>query len=290
MPTKVEKDSVTGTETTGHEWDGIRELNTPLPKWWLYVFYATILWSLGYYVIYPAIPTGTGHTAGVIEYTARKDLGTTMAAVEASRAGWLSQLRDTAVEDIGRDPALFEVAVAGGRAAFADNCAPCHGTGAAGATGYPNLLDDAWLWGGTVDAIHTTIRHGIRWPQDDDTRLSEMPRFGVDEILERDQIVDVAEFVLSLSGNAGDVAAAERGAVVFEENCAACHGEAGEGIPDLGAPRLNDAIWLYGGDKRAIIETVANSRAGVMPAWASRLDDVTIKQLAVYVHSLGGGE
>ena len=286
MPTKVEKDSVTGTETTGHEWDGIKELNNPLPKWWLIVLWVSVAWSGLYYIVYPTFPGWDG----LWEYTARKDVTRQMEAVQAGRAQWLDKLAAAPVEDIAKDADLLAFAMAGGRAAFADNCAPCHGSGGAGGPGYPNLLDDEWIWGGTPDAIQTTITHGIRWPQDDDTRLSDMPRFGVDELLDKDQINDVAEYVLSLSGNAGDQAAATRGEEVFAENCAACHGETGGGNAEVGAPRLSDAIWLYGGDKATIVETVTNSKRGVMPAWGTRLDEVTIKQLAVYVHSLGGGE
>jgi len=290
MPTKVEKDSVTGTETTGHEWDGIKELNTPLPKWWVYVFYATIIWSIGYYFVYPAIPTLSGHTSGILDYTARQDLRNRMATVEAERAEWVDRLAATPVAEIPAREDLFEFAVAGGGAAFAVNCAPCHGSGAQGGPGYPNLADDAWLWGGSLEEIYATIQHGIRWTQDEETRFSEMLAFGADDILTSEQVDDVAEYVLSLSGNATDQDAAQRGEQVFVENCAACHGENGEGMAALGAPRLNDAIWLYGGDKATIVETVTRGRRGVMPAWSNRLDDVTIKQLAVYVHSLGGGE
>lgn len=283
MPTKVEQDSVTGTETTGHEWDGIKELNTPLPKWWVIVFWLTIIWSGIYYVVYPAFPGWKG----IWEYTARKDVARQMEAVQAGRAEWLDKLAAASLEDIRKDGDLLEFAIAGGRAAFADNCAPCHGSGGAGGPGYPNLLDDDWIWGGTLEDIQTTVTHGIRWAQDDETRVSDMPRFGLDELLEPSQISEVADHVLSLSGGG---AAAGAGAEIFAENCAACHGEAGEGTPELGAPRLSDAIWLYGGDKATIVETITKSRGGVMPAWGGRLDEVTIKQLAVYVHSLGGGQ
>ncbi len=286
MPTNVERDSVTGTETTGHEWDGIKELNTPLPRWWLIVFWVTIIWSALYYIVYPTFPGWDG----LWQYTARKDIAATMAAVQVDRAVWIDKLAAAPLDEIEQDPDLLEFAVAGGRAAFADNCAPCHGAGGAGGPGYPNLLDDSWIWGGTLDAILTTIVHGVRWPRDDETRLSEMPRFGVDGLLTPAQIDDVAEYVLSLSGNATDAAAAERGQELFAENCAACHGESGEGNPEFGAPRLNDAIWLYGGDKDTIVRTINRSRSGVMPAWGDRLDTATLKQLAVYVHSLGGGE
>jgi cytochrome c oxidase cbb3-type subunit 3 len=283
MATEVEKDSVTGTETTGHEWDGIKELNTPLPRWWIITLWVTVVWSGLYFIVYPVYPGWDG----IWEYTARKDVARQMEAVQAGRAKWLDQLAVATLDDIGKDGDLRAFAMAGGRAAFADNCAPCHGSGGAGGPGYPNLLDDSWIWGGGLDEIQTTVAHGIRWAKDDDTRLSEMPRFGTDDLLDKTQISAVADYVLSLSG--GGVAGGI-GAEIFAENCAACHGESGEGLAELGAPRLSDAIWLYGGDKATIVETITNSRAGVMPAWSGRLDEVTIKQLAVYVHSLGGGQ
>lgn len=283
MATKPEKDSVTGTETTGHEWDGIKELNTPLPRWWIIIFWVCVFWSGLYYIVYPTFPGWEG----IWETTARKDVDRQMAAVQADRAKWLDKLSAASMEDIRKDGDLLNFAMAGGRAAFADNCAPCHGAGGAGGPGYPNLLDDDWIWGGGLEDIQTTITHGVRWAQNDDTRLSDMPRFGIDEMLDKSQINEVAAHVLSLSGGATSAGA---GAEIFAENCAACHGESGEGMAELGAPRLSDAIWLYGGDKATIVETVTNSRAGVMPAWGTRLDEVTIKQLAVYVHSLGGGQ
>ncbi len=286
MPTNVEKDSVTGTETTGHEWDGIKELNTPLPRWWLIVFWVTIIWSGIYFILYPTLPGWDG----IWDYTARKEVAERLEAVQAGRAEWRDKLAAASLDEIEADADLLAFAIAGGRAAFADNCAPCHGTGGAGGPGYPNLLDDAWLWGGTLDSIQTTIVHGVRWAQDDDTRFSAMPRFGADELLTPAQIDDVAEYVLSLSGGEGDAAAAARGRDIYAENCAACHGETGEGNPEFGAPRLDDAIWLYGGDKDTVVQTINRSRSGVMPAWGGRLDPVAIKQLAVYVHSLGGGQ
>ena len=283
MPTQVEKDSVTGTDTTGHEWDGIKELNTPLPRWWIIIFWVTVVWSGFYYVVYPTFPGWDG----IWGYNSRKDIAAEMEAVQADRAKWLDRLAAASAEDIRKDGDLLEFAMAGGRAAFADNCAPCHGSGAAGGPGYPNLLDDDWLWGGTLDDIQATIAHGVRWAQDDEARMSQMPRFGVDQLLDESQIGQVADYVLSLSGGA---AASGGGAEIFAENCAACHGESGQGNTELGAPRLDDAIWLYGGDRDAVVETITKARGGVMPAWGGRLDEVTVKQLAVYVHSLGGGQ
>lgn len=282
-------DDVTGYETTGHEWDGIEELNRPLPKWWLYTFYACIIWSVGYYFFYPSIPLVNDYTRGLLGYSQRETVAQQLAAAQEAKSEWQDQIAEKSLEDIQADPDLLRFAVAGGQAAFGDNCAPCHGTGAQGFVGYPNLNDDAWLWGGSLEAIHTTLLYGIR-AENDNTRLNDMMAFGRLQILDRAQISDVTEYVLALSSQDHDAAAAERGATVFEENCVACHGEGGVGNQELGAPNLTDVIWLYGGSRETIYESVYNGRAGVMPAWENRLDPVTIKQLAIYVHSLGGGE
>ena len=285
----TERDAVTGRETTGHEWDGIKELNTPLPKWWVYVFIATIVWSFGYWVVYPAWPGITGYTKGLLGYSTRGSFDETMQAATEGRRQWTDRLAAASVQEIAADPDLLAYSVAGGRTLFAENCAPCHGTGGQGAPGYPNLADDSWMWGGDLAAIERTIRYGVRSGHAE-ARVSEMPRFGADGLLQRAQISDVADYVLSLSGGAADAAAVERGRTVFAENCLACHGEGGVGNRELGAPALDDAIWLYGGDKAAVEQQVTKPRHGVMPTWSGRLDEVSIKLLSVYVHSLGGGE
>ena len=290
MPTKVEKDSLTGTETTGHEWDGIKELNNPLPRWWLYVLYACIIWSVVYWILFPAIPGITGYTKGIIGGTAREALDETMAAARANQAVFLDRIEAASLEELGQDADLLNFAIAGGRAAFADNCAPCHGLGGAGqAGGYPSLADDDWIWGGTLEDIHTTLLYGIR-VDNDDTRVSDMPAFGADELLSGEEIANVAAYVLSLSGGEADSAAVERGAPLYEENCVACHGEGGVGEVTVGGPRLNDQIWLYGGELAEIEAQIARPRQGVMPAWEARLDATTIKMLTTYVHTLGGGQ
>ncbi|MAU98157.1 MAG: cytochrome-c oxidase, cbb3-type subunit III [Fulvimarina sp.] len=283
-------DQITGVETTGHSWDGIKELNNPLPRWWLWTFYASIAFALVYTILYPAWPMVNSATTGVLGWSSRGDLAQETAAANASRAGQLEKISALSVEEIAADPDLRTVAIAGGRAAFKVNCVQCHGSGAEGGPGYPNLNDDAWLWGGQLEAIHTTLEHGIRYASDTDTRVSEMPAFGRDGILDRAQIGDVADYVLTLGKTAADPAAAERGAVVFADNCAACHGESGEGMREVGAPALNDAIWLFGGTKDDIVRQVTAPRHGVMPAWGERLGETTVKELTVYVHSLGGGE
>jgi cytochrome c oxidase cbb3-type subunit 3 len=289
MATEVERDPVTGEATTGHEWDSIKELNKPLPKWWLYVFYATIAWSLVWWVLYPSWPGITGYFGGLLGYDQRAAFQERMAAADAQRATYLERLRDASVDEIAGDPDLRAIAFAGGAAAFADNCAPCHGLGGAGQGFYPSLADDAWVWGGTLDAIYQTILYGVR-SEHPDTRFNEMPAFGAMQILSRDQIDDVAEYVLQISGQEHDPAAAERGAAIFAEQCAACHGENGQGIEELGAPNLADQLWLYGGTKRDIVQQIYAPRHGVMPAWTGRLDPPTLKSLAVYVHGLGGGQ
>jgi cytochrome c oxidase cbb3-type subunit III len=289
MPTKIEKDEITGTETTGHEWDGIKELNTPLPKWWVWTFYVTIAWAVGYFIAYPAWPTLSGHTQGVLGWTQREEIAEKLAEAKAQRAPFVGRIESAALEDIRRSPDLLNFAMAGGRSVFVENCAPCHGAGGAGAKGFPGLADDSWLWGGTLADIHTTITYGIR-NANNESRVSVMPKFGADGLLNDRQIDDVAEYVLSISRRPANADAARRGAAVFAENCVACHQENGTGNTDLGAPNLTANIWVYGGDKATIVETIRNSRAGSMPAWTGRLDGATIKMLAVYVHALGGGK
>ncbi len=283
---QTEKDALTGTETTGHEWDGIKELNTPLPKWWVYTFIVTVVWSIGYWVVYPAWPTLSTYTKGVIGYSSRAELDADMIALEESRSVWLGKFEGASLEDLAGDRELLNYAMAGGKFIFAENCAPCHGAGGAGARGYPVLADDDWLWGGTPEAIGTTIRYGIRSGHDEE-RISEMPQFGADELLEAEQIGQVADYVLSLSGGG---TANDAGKAVFEEQCAACHGEDGKGDREQGGPNLTDGIWLYAEGRDAVVAQIKAARHGVMPAWEGRLDDVSIKLVALYVHSLGGGQ
>jgi len=289
MADKKDIDDFTGVETTGHEWDGIKELNQPLPRWWLWVFYATVIWSIGYWVAYPAWPLVSGYTQGVLGYSQRATVAESIEEARAAQSEMNQAIDDASLEEIKADPELLQFAMAGARTPFGDNCAPCHGQGAQGFKGYPNLNDDAWLWGGTLDEIHTTLLHGIR-ANNDETRISDMPRFGLDDLLDRDQISDAAEYVRSLSGLEHDAEAAESGQSIYVDNCAACHGEDGKGMTVLGSPNLTDAIWLYGSDKAEIVTSIETGRGGVMPGWTDRLDDNTIKKLTVYVHSLGGGQ
>ncbi len=283
-------DEISGVETTGHEWDGIKELNNPLPRWWLWTFYACIVWAVGYMIAYPAIPLINSATPGLLGVTERGNFAIEMAKAKTAQKKFVDQIAAKSLAEIRKDQNLREFSRAGGKAAFAVNCSQCHGSGAQGSAGYPNLNDDDWLWGGSLDAIYTSIKNGIRFTGDDDTRTSEMPAFGKDEILEKDQITQVAAFVASLSGQQANAENVKKGAVVYEENCAACHGDKGLGSRDFGAPNLTDAITFYGGKEQDFARQVNNPRHGVMPAWAQRLDDVTIKQLTIYIHALGGGE
>jgi cytochrome c oxidase cbb3-type subunit III len=283
-------DEVTGTPTTGHEWDGIRELNTPLPRWWLWTFYATILISVVYWVLMPSWPGINGYFHGLLGYSTRARIEVTMAEAAQAMAATRQRIATTPLADIEKSPDLLEFATAGGRSAFAVNCSQCHGSDAGGRPGFPNLNDDDWLWGGKLDDIYFTIKHGARNGADPDARVMDMPKFLADGVLTSAQIGDVTDYVLSLSGTPHDTAAAVRGQPLFVQNCVACHGEQGQGNPQAGAPRLNDKIWLYGGDRATIIQTISYSRGGVMPNWGARLSDETIKERAVYVHSLGGGK
>lgn len=286
---RIEKDDVTGRETTGHEWDGIKELNTPLPRWWLYTFYATIAFAAVWVLLYPALPI-RGAT-GITGWTARGAIEAEMAEHAQRQEPMLAKLREATPQQIMAEPELRNFALAGGRVAFANNCAGCHGAGGQGAPGgFPSLVDDDWLWGGKLEDIRVTIRHGIRTAEDEASRTSMMPRFLADGMLNAAQVNDVAEHVLSLSGRATDAAAAGRGAALYAENCASCHADRGTGNRELGAPNLADQVWLYGGDKAAVVRSISYARGGVMPAWGGRLDPAVVNMLAVYVHSLGGGE
>lgn len=283
-----EQDDITGVETTGHDWDGIKELNNPLPRWWLWCFYITIVWGVGYSIAYPAWPMISGATEGLMGYSTRGEVAAEIERFETQNASLKTALAEADLTTLGENADLNRFAVAGGGAVFRAQCSQCHGAGAAGAKGYPNLLDDDWLWGGSIDEIAHSIRHGIRNDQDEDARWSEMPAFG--EMLEEDEIGDVVNHVLAISGAEHDGARAEAGAEVFADQCAACHGEDGKGDRGQGAPNLTDAIWLYGGDEATVTATVTYSRFGVMPAWGRRLSTADVNAVAAYVHQLGGGE
>jgi cytochrome c oxidase cbb3-type subunit 3 len=291
-PDNPETDHITGVETTGHEWDGIKELNNPLPRWWLYVFYASVVFSIIYWVLmpaWPALPGMQGHTPGVRGQSDRAEVAAQVADMHAARAEASAGLATTNINTILHNPQQLQFAMALGESMFGDNCATCHGAGGRGAKGYPMLADDVWLWGGSMADIEFTIQHGIR-AASLETRRKDMPAFGRDAFLSPAEISDLTELVVALSGREADASAAARARPIFERDCASCHGADARGDRTQGAPNLTDQEWLYGGERSDIRTTIHGPRGGVMPAWKDRLDPATVRALAVYVHSLGGGE
>ncbi len=284
-------DLKTGRETTGHEWDGIRELNTPLPRWWLWLFYACIVWSVGYMIAYPAWPLVSDYTRGLLGTSARTEVTRDLEAAAAAKAPMVNRIAQASLAEIVASPELSAFARAQGRMVFQNACSGCHGAGGAGAVGYANLNDDDWIWGGKLDDIYQTVKHGIRWTAASETRISQMPAFGRDGILKPDEIAQVVEYTRSLSRlptlPGVDLAAGQR---LYADNCASCHGDEGRGNRDLGAPNLTDPIWLFASTRESIAEGVRNGRGNVMPAWGDRLDEASIKSVTVFVHGLGGGE
>lgn len=278
-------DEISGTETTGHEWDGIEELNTPMPRWWLWMFYACIIWAIIYAILMPSLP----FFKGTLGYSDRAAVATAVDELEAARVDTFSRLSDASLREIQNDAELFRFAMAAGKSAFGDNCATCHGSGAQGFKGYPNLNDDVWLWGGTFDDIRQTLTVGIRATHDD-TRYNIMEAYGKNEFLTTDQVSDVTDYVMFVSGQQGNNQAAQRGAMIFRNQCASCHGDTAQGDQSQGAPNLTDQEWLFGGDRDTVYESIYYGRQGVMPNWNERLSPEMITALAVYVHALGGGE
>ncbi|RYH07421.1 cytochrome-c oxidase, cbb3-type subunit III [Tropicimonas sp. IMCC6043] len=291
QPIKKEK---VEPQTTGHSWDGIEEYNNPLPRWWLWVFYATVVWGLIYTILYPAWPMVSGATSGILGHSTRADVAAEIARFDEANSGIQQQLVDAELTEISADPELNSYAQNAGAAVFRTWCAQCHGAGAQGAqaSGYPSLLDDDWLWGGTIEEIHDTIAYGIRY-NDDSLRFGDMLAFGRDELLTDEEIYQVIAHVQKISGQEYDEGLEAAGAVIFEEQCASCHMEDGTGEKTLGAPNLTDAIWLYGGDEATLYETIWGGRAGVMPARGGApetvVDEAMLRAVATYVHSLGGG-
>lgn len=278
--------------TTGHSWDGIEEFDNPMPRWWLWTFYATIIWAVIYMIAYPAWPLVRGATAGILGYSSRAAVATELEQFEARNAEWFERLVSTDLAAISGDQELQRFAVNAGASVFRAQCSQCHGTGGAGvqAGGFPNLNDDEWLWGGTIEDIHQTVLYGIRNTEHPDARYSQMPAFGRDELLTSEEIDQVVEHVLAISRQPHDATLAAAGAEVYDINCSGCHGANGEGDPFGGAPSLNNAIWLYGGDREAIRYSVVNARFGIMPGFSGRLREAEIRAVAAYVHQLGGGQ
>jgi len=284
-----ETDDVTGVETTGHEWDGIRELDNPLPRWWLWTFYGCIAVAVVYWVLMPAWPGLHGYTKGILGASDRRNVAVELAALEKVRGAEAQKLKTVSLAQIEKDPQLQAYALAVGQSIFGDNCATCHGVGGTGGKGYPNLRDDVWLWGGSLEDIQHTIQVGVR-SDNPNTRFSQMPAFGRDQMLKPEQIDDLTEYVVALSHRKADPAAVARAAPVFAEQCVACHGPEGKGDQTKGAPNLTDRDWLYGSARADIRGQIWNGRGGVMPTWERRFSPETIKALAVYVHANAAGQ
>jgi cytochrome c oxidase cbb3-type subunit 3 len=288
-PRERETDEISGVETTGHEWDGIKELDNPLPRWWLWVFWASILTAVIYWVLMPAWPGLNGFTPGLLHYSDRVNVVKELDALKAQRGAEGAKLTNASLEQIESDPDLQAYALAVGQSVFGDNCATCHGVGGTGGKGYANLRDDVWLWGGTLEDIQHTITVGVR-SGDPAARMSQMPAFGRDEMLAPAQIDDLTEYVVALSHRKANPVAVQRASQLFADNCAACHGPTGQGNVTTGAPNLTDNDWLYGDDPQSIHDQIWNGRGGVMPAWGHRFSPETIKALAVYIHANAGGQ
>lgn len=286
-----ERDKYTGYLTTGHEWNGIKELNTPVPRAVYFFLLITFLFSLVYWVLMPAWPLGVSYTAGFLGIDQRGVVQDSLRIAATDRSEWTKQVDDKSYREIQANPMLMSAARQTGRTLFGDNCSVCHGLDAKGGRGFPNLTTNSWLWGGDPETIAETIRVGINGPHPD-SRSAQMPAFGRDQILDRADIDKVVAFVRSLSGlsteSAGDLNA---GKEIFAANCAACHGDDAKGNSDAGAPDLTDKYWIYGGDMQTITNTVRNGRQGVMPSWESRLSPLERKILALYlVDERGAGQ
>jgi cytochrome c oxidase cbb3-type subunit 3 len=282
-------DEPTGVETTGHEWDGIRELDNPLPRWWLWTFYACIAAAVVYWVLMPAWPGLHGYSKGILHQSDRVKVVHDLADLRALRGAEGAQLQTASLEEIERDPKLQAYAMAAGQALFGDNCATCHGAGGTGGKGYPNLRDDVWLWGGSLEQIQHTITYGVRTGEPG-AGATLMPAFGRDQMLKDAQINDLTEYVVALSHRPANRAAVARVTQLFTDQCASCHGPQGKGDQSRGIPNLTDNEWLYGSTREAIRDQIVNARGGVMPTWGKRFDPQTIKALTVYIHANAGGQ
>lgn len=281
-----ERDPHSGHMTTGHEWNGIKELNTPVPRTVWFFLIVTLIFSIGYWVLMPAWPLGKTYTRGLLDNDQKQLVAKRVDAAADARSRWTKQIAAMSPDQIRADAALMAYVREDGHRLFGDNCAACHGMNAMGNPGFPNLTDREWLWGGTPDAIAHTIAVGVNSPASKTSQVSQMLAFGKDGILDNDAVLAVADYVKTLSDPAwakGKAASAAKGRAVFAANCVACHGEQGRGNQTMGAPDLTDKAWLYGGDIADIYTTINDGRQGEMPAWEHRLNPVDRKILTVYL-------
>lgn len=287
-----ERDPVTGQRTTGHEWNGIKELDNRVPRAVFLFLAITTLFAVVYWVLMPAWPLGATYTRGLLGIDQRATVEKAVQQAAAERQFWRQQIAALDFSEVGSDPGLMKIVSESGGTLFGDNCAVCHGTEAAGRPGYPSLADDAWLWGGEPEIVAETLRVGINSAHPD-TRFAQMPAFGRDGILKRPAINSIVSFIRSNAEGVGglgpqDAKGAEEGARLFAENCAACHGEQGRGDRATGTPDLMDASWLTGSDRQSLVQTIYNGRQGHMPQWENRLDEIDRKILTIYVTEIAG--
>ena len=284
-----ERDPVTGRETTGHEWNGIKELDTPIPRGVLMFLIVTHIWAIGWWFLAPTWPLGTTYTKGLLGFDQRTTVETRVIEGQQQRAGWTARLDSEPYESILADEALMQTVRNTGRQLFGDNCAACHGRDGRGNANYPDLTDGDWLWGGSPEQIETTMRVGINTAHPD-SRIGQMPAFGRDAMLDRTEVRNVAAYVYSLTNpdysTPANLERVTAGREVFATTCASCHGENAEGNQELGAPNLTDNYWIYGGSMDTIIASVHGGRQGHMPTWDERLTNAEIRTLALYVHDL----
>lgn len=285
----AERDTHTGYLTTGHEWNGITELNTPVPRAVYFFLIATALFALGYWILMPAWPLGVTYTKGLLGIDERATVSTALRQAALDRATWTKRIEADSYSDIQSDPRLMKMVRLTGRTLFGDNCAACHGIKATGQQGFPNLTTASWLWGGDPDAIAETIRVGVNSAHPK-TRISQMLAFGRDQVLPPKDIENVVAYVRSLSAPSiaqdATTQAIQAGQAIFSANCTACHGNEGKGNPEIGAPDLTDEVWIYGGDARSLYNSVWGGRQGHMPTWESRLSPLDRKILTLYLIDL----
>lgn len=280
-----DRDSYSGYLTTGHEWNGIKELNTPVPRVVYFFLTVAVLFSIGYWVLMPAWPLGTTYTKGLLGNDQRRIVAASLKEATGGRSAWTEKIETESYAAIQSDPSLMEIVRETGHTLFGNNCAVCHGLDAKGGPGFPNLTTPSWLWGGKPEDIFNTIRVGINSVHKD-THVSQMPAFGRDQMLSRGEILKVVAFVYSLSNPDAkniDPKVVEAGMKIFAANCVSCHGEDAKGNPELGAPNLTDKFWVYGGDLETMDTTVWGGRQGRMPTWENRLSDLDRKILTLYL-------
>ncbi len=284
-----ERDDYTGYLTTGHEWNGIKELNTPVPRLVYFFLSIAVLFSIGYWILMPAWPIGVTYTKGLLGLDQRNVVKASLQQAALDRSAWTKRIESASTKDIQADAQLMTIVRQTGRTLFGDNCAVCHGLNAKGGPGFPNLTTASWLWGGDPEAIAETIRVGINSPHPN-SRVSQMPGFGANQVIPAADIEKLVLYVRSLSDPAvaKDAAsgAVDAGKKLFTTNCGACHGDDAKGKADVGAPNLSDKFWIYGGSAESVWTSIWGGQQGHMPSWEQRLSAVDRKILALYLVDL----